>query len=168
MVGAELVEQDLVVGGAVGVVAREPDTEGLAREERRWAGEHAQVGEPARVVVAVPEEVAVLVGAGVGRPLCEARRGGGEQHRLAVVEQVPAGTREETLMQRDRPLLVVEPAAPAAEVLRVRVGCPARLLCLRPTRDVHREVALRERSAAALVANGHPARADHARRAVDR
>jgi len=66
-----------VVGGGVGEVAREPGPERVARQQRRRARERPQVGEPAPVVVAVAEQVAVLI-------LAQVRRPGGCGHRAGA------------------------------------------------------------------------------------
>ena len=137
--GDELV---FVVGGRVRVIARVPHAEGPLGQHVRRAGQRAQVPQGLLVVVAVAEEVAVLVrGAVVVRP----RRGPSvarAQRGVRVVEQRPATPVQNPGMQLDlvdvgaRLVGVgIQAAGPAAQLSRLadrrgrgrgRVG-PARL-----------------------------------------
>ena len=64
VVVAKLIDQALIVRGAVEEVAREPDPERLARQQRRGPGQGPEVVQGADVVGPVGEQVAVLVGPG--------------------------------------------------------------------------------------------------------
>ena len=113
---AKPAQELVVVGLAVSVVAREPVAEGAARQQRRGAGQRPQVGERARIVVAVGEQVTVLVRALVRRPRRVPLAALGRQRRPGVVEEVPAVAAQQPVVKRHRPVLVVEGAVPAAEV----------------------------------------------------
>ncbi len=156
----------LVVGRAVRLVLGEPGAERPLRREHRRPGERAQVGQRAGVVVAVPEEVSVLIGARVCGPRREpvvrrANRGG------RVVEQVPAALVEQPGMQGeliDRAGLtgvVVEAAIPATERLTGRAA-ELRVHADATTVDGQVEGGVRGRDRAAVqpVAQRHGARAD--------
>ena len=95
----------LIVGGAVGVVAREPHSERVLGQQRRGARQPVQVPERLRVVVSVNEQVAVLDVA-ARRPWRHPTIGG-PHGALAVVEQAVPGLVEDPRMhlgQRGRAL----------------------------------------------------------------
>ena len=99
--GAEAPDDRAPVAVAVGPVAREPDAEGLARQQRRRR-RSAPAGRAARGRSRGRSRRGSRPGRRRGRSGRVAKPGGraGEQHRAGVVEQVPAVAREQALVQR--------------------------------------------------------------------
>ena len=113
-VGDELADR----GVAVGPVARPPGAEHEARDERDRAAEAGVLADRAGVVVAVAEQVPVLVVRALGPRLDPAVRGR-EDDAGGVVEQRPAGARDEPGVERRAAAHAVDGPPRTAEVVPV-------------------------------------------------
>jgi len=110
----EVFDQGSQLGFRVGPVAAPPVAQRPARDQRRRAGDPAEVVQRGLVVVPIGEEIQVER-AGRG----PARRDPArlvEHQRRRIVDQRPARAREQARLQRDRPGSAVQRARRAAQV----------------------------------------------------
>ena len=139
---AEPVDQRDVLVGGVGVVAAPPVAEGVARQQGRGAGQVVEGAEGLLVVVAVGEHVQVEVALGArGDPAVVA-----QQHRAGVVDRRDPVEGQHAVLERQRPVDVVEGAGGAAEVRGGQAVAPHRAVGVVAALGLHREAVGAERA----------------------
>ena len=130
----ETVDDVLHVLGGISPIARPPGAQHEARDQRDAAAEAHVFGQGAGVIVAVAEEIPVLLGVFALRRHPAVFRV--EEHRATVVEQSPAGARQDALFEGRVALAAIYRAACAAQVVQAgHSRLPGHRLAVQGKRD---------------------------------